>query len=201
MAVSVLFERLHLLAQLLLLSLCFLLRIVLKLLVDLAPVPRIAWLVRLLVPAGYVALDEPEPYLARLALDLGAVCLELSELVGDLNLAENGGEEGVGNVAYVFQHVDVLDQPGFGQGKEARDWHCGAECRPLGRRQEGSRGAFLYASGAFADCLCSSAGRGRDWGRPAATGGRSGCFLNAGGGGVRRCSEERKKEQTPGLNG
>lgn len=76
-----------------------------------------------LLPAWNVALDEAKPYLAGFALNLGTVCFELGELVGDLDLAEDGRKEGIGYVAYIFQHVYVLDQPGFGQREEGRDWH------------------------------------------------------------------------------
>jgi hypothetical protein len=122
-AVAVLFQRLHLLSQRLLLRLFLGRRFLLELLVDFAPVlgvPRLVWL---LVPTWYISFDQPDPYLAGLALYLRTVCFELDKLVWDLDLAEDGGEEGVGQVAYILQHVYVLHQPRFGEVEETRDRH------------------------------------------------------------------------------
>lgn len=68
----------------------------------------------LLLPVGDVALDEAEPDLACFANYLATVLFELEKLGWDLNVSEDRGEEGIGQIANIVEHADVLDKPGFG---------------------------------------------------------------------------------------
>jgi hypothetical protein len=78
---------------------------------------------RLLIPVWYIPFYEPQPYLARLALDLCAVLFQLLQLIGILDVAENRFEKGKRDVANIVEEVDVLDQALPGQFEETRDRH------------------------------------------------------------------------------
>lgn len=57
---------------------------------------------------GELALDDLEPDLARLALDLGRVELNLSKLMCIVDTEEDGADGIVGEVADTFKLSDVL---------------------------------------------------------------------------------------------
>jgi hypothetical protein len=116
-------EGLHLLFQLVLLVELLLLGILHEFPVHFAPVLVISGCVRLLVPVRDVSPDVSFPDLFCLALDLGAVLLQLLQLLWILNVTENRLEERKWYVPNVCEHVDVLDEPLPSELIQAGDRH------------------------------------------------------------------------------
>lgn len=77
-----------------------------------------------------VALDDAQPDLARLALELGRVELDAAQLDGVVDLEEDVADILVGEVvAYAVKVADVLYAGCRGQVDEGFDWHCVSSCR------------------------------------------------------------------------
>ena len=122
---AVLLEGFHLLFECVFLREFLHLGILLQLAVHFAPVAWVARLVWLLGPVGNIPLDHAEPDVACLAEYLWAVFFQLLQLCRILDVADDGLEEGEGDVANVVEHVDVFDQALPGQLVEGGYWHDG----------------------------------------------------------------------------